>query len=404
MAGGVRRWCGERQRGGSAVVKSLLQIRCSSLPRLAACAAAIDPPEIRIESDRGPADLGTAFHEILASHVSGSTTSLTVDNLQDVAARHCVEVEDLAPLVFWAAKAWSERLAIHFPNPIVERHVRAEDPDAGVALDGHPDVLSYDVRSREVRVLDWKSGRGDDDHRQQLRGYGMLGLIHFPDAIQVRVSILRVRRQKIETETHTRESLNLWWAWLAEQMKDRDTYRPGPHCTFCPRAFTCEARTTALAQASKVLLSDTTLDLSVMSSDQLGEVVLRAKDLKKTVEQILDAAKVQVALHGGSYGPLSLDIQNRRGIDVDRGLDVLVETLGMDRVRPLLKIGKGDVEKAAGETAPRGGKKQAITLLMDRLESVGAITISTVEKLEVDYGSGIGGATAIAGAGGERTG
>src|SRR4051812_15258545 len=90
-------------------------IRCSSLPRLVACAAAGVKPDVRIEGDREPASLGTAFHTVMAATCRGESA-----DVDQVAAENNVEARDLWPLVGWARTAWRDRLAAYFEGPTVE--------------------------------------------------------------------------------------------------------------------------------------------------------------------------------------------------------------------------------------------------------------------------------------------
>lgn len=367
------------------IVAGTLKLRCSSLPRLAACAPALDPPAMRIEGDREPSDLGTAFHAMIAAVINGSPSALSEESFAETAAHHNVDEDDLRPLVYWAAKAWSEQLAPHYPNAETERHMHADDPDAGVSLDGHLDVSGYDDPSREVRILDWKSGFTDGDYRDQLKGYAMLALLEFPDATAARVSKVQVREQRIDTWVFTRAELNGWWMWLTQHLRDRNTYRPGPHCGYCPRALTCEARMTALRQAYgwAVMLTEGPESLAVA----MTEVVDGLRAVKKAAEAALDAIRADVIAHGGKHGPLSISESNRRKIRMDRAHEVLVEELGMERLIPLLKVTNKAVEEAAKEAAPRGQKRKVVAALWDRLGQAGAVEIEVTKTLEVDYGT-----------------
>jgi hypothetical protein len=218
----------------------MITVRCSSLPRLTACAASATPPAIRIESPRGPASLGTAFHECMAGYIRDG--SCEPDN---IAADHNIDSKELWKLFGWARNLWRDVLAEHYPNPRVE--VPLAFGDEQLTLTGHTDLMS--IVPRELRIIDYKSGWTDDDATEQLKGYGFLGIATeaafaerdgLPcDIEQVRVTKLQVREGRADTEVYTRDQLYAWWQWLKRHLADSETFRPSPLCGRCPRAMEC---------------------------------------------------------------------------------------------------------------------------------------------------------------------
>lgn len=354
-------------------------IRCSSLPRLAACAAAGEPPETWVEPLSEGADLGSAFHEAIATTIKGGEP-----DLDDVACRFEVDVDDLRPLYFWAKSQWETNLKPHFPDPIVEEALRVEDEEMGLTLTGHPDVLA--LADDELRGLDHKSGWLNVDSAAQMRGYAVLGFCRWPEATKARMSILRLRERTVETFVWSREEvMQVWWTWLAAHLRRPEQYHPGGHCGFCPRALECPAHRQHL-QASIQML-ETTETPEALAPDNLADAVLRAKGLERRLKSFLEAAKAYVIAEGGVYGPLRITATERRTIDFPACHEVLVETIGRERLLPILKVGKGDVEKAVKETAARGNKGRVVAALMERLEGLGAFNVSISHKLEIDHGT-----------------
>lgn len=360
-----------------------IPIRCSSLPLVAACAASIDA-EFPVDSPSPEAQLGTAVHDFLAAHIGGwLDASYVQPDLGD----------DYRMLTAAGLHCWKQ-LAQHFPAPSVERFLSA--PLDGIELTGHADVLSVEYQATdglgEVRVLDWKTGREDFNHDDQLKGYGLLGLEAHPDAESVSVALCRVRYQTVDLGHFTRAELRDWWQGIAGRvLRERRAFNPGRHCGYCPRGLTCPAKTALLRQAVGGLTitdDDYTQALDVTDPDVLSMLYDRAKLIERAAAAAIDQIRASVIAAGGRIATsdgreLVLTEQTRRSIDVAAGIETLNDAIGWDAVAPLLKIGKGDVEKAVMERHPRGKKTQAVKELLGRLESDGALRTETVCKLEV---------------------
>jgi hypothetical protein len=359
----------------------LKKIRCSSLPLMAACAPAAESVAYKIESERGPSDLGTAFHACMARYVGrGESPAVTITQ---EAARNNVTPADLAPLVWGASKVWRETLEPLYPNAEVEREFSASDPDAGIELTGHLDIFSWVPEAREIRVLDYKTGYIDAEAREQLRGYALLGMLNYPAASTASISKWQVREGKLETEVFTREALFAWWEWLVAHVRESNIFRSGDHCERCPRAFACEARTAALRQAAGWLPAMDGDALRELDADRMAEVLTQARALEKLLGRIIGTIKSEVSLRGKSFGPMFIKTEERTSINVGRGYGVLAQAIGVEKLIPMFKVGKGDVEDAVKATAPRGQKSAAVNNLMEQLGEAGALVISTIHKLEV---------------------
>jgi hypothetical protein len=373
------------------LVPEPLTIRCSSLPRLVACAAAAVPPGVRVEPPRGPADLGTAFHECMAAIVRGEEPD------EHVAERHNVDPEELANLFGWTRKLWYNRLAPLFPGPAVE--TGADYSDGGLTLTGTADLGA--LVGDEVRILDWKTGWLDADATEQLKGYAWLWL-NSPPARHVpraRVTKLGVRRQTADTTVWTRDELRAWWGWLKGHLADRDTYRPGPHCGRCPRALECPGAERQLRSLA-LALQQPNESLCVLTPQDLARTLQLARYLGRKCQDFADDLKAHVEARGGRWGPLAIGEQTRRTIDVARGWETLRDAIPEGDLLPLLRAGKGDVEDAVKKDAPRGKKGAAAKELFDRLDAAGAIVITTHTTLEVRTDGA--GAKAIDGGGDAR--
>ena len=114
----------------------MLNTRCSRLPLIAHCPASSVPPAVRIETAGVEARLGTAVHEGLAAHVAGRPW-----DAHRAALQHGVDVEELLALVFAGQDCW-EKVRELFPDPKTEAYMEWADPQSGLLLTGHADVMS----------------------------------------------------------------------------------------------------------------------------------------------------------------------------------------------------------------------------------------------------------------------
>lgn len=351
-----------------------MKLRCSSLPLIAACGPAIQPPRIAIEGERQAADLGTAFHEFMSVASKGEKV-----NTLELSHRHNCDYAELNYLCRWATIAWMDVLRHQFPDHKPELFLSATDGD--IELSGHLD-LSATVGD-EGRILDWKTGWLETDALPQLKGYGLLRFIHEPGLKRVRLSKLQVRTQKIETEVFEREELMQWWEWFAAHIREQNTYRPGPHCGRCRRSHECEARTASIRQVAAALVPSLESQIATMAPEQIGEIVIKCRDMQKVIDRVIDAARSETVSRDGVYGPLRIKVEERRAIDVSRGFDILAEAIGREETLSSMKASKTDIEKFVKQSAPRGQKGKAVASLMQRLELAGALSLTTIEKLEV---------------------
>lgn len=348
-----------------------MQIRCSSLPLVSACAAAVVKPETRIESSRDAADLGTAFHACMAAACRGEPFDVDA-----VAAEQNVEVDDLAPMVGWAVNLWRERLAAMFPDPIVEEWSTVTSPE--FSLTGTPDLIA--LADGEIRGLDWKSGWGDTDASAQMRGYAFLALNRWTEAETVRFTILRVRDQRADTLVWTRKQIESWQEWLQDHLDDSDVYRPGEHCGRCPRALECPAHSRQISALANLAPADA---IPWTTPKDLASGVQLARMAVKRLEEFQQAAKAHVEANGGEFGSLYLDQRETRAIDYARGHERIIEAIGGHAFMQCVRVSKSEVEEAVKRDAPRGQKGKVVKALMDALESDGAISVTVSTQLKV---------------------
>jgi hypothetical protein len=355
-------------------------VRCSALPLAVTCPPSLLPASPRVESaDDLAARNGSAVHHLLAV---GIRTGQWIDPL-DAAALFDAEPDEVGRLSLWARRAW-EQLSHHFPAPQTEVPFSLTS-GAGVELTGHLDVLS--VPDDEVRVCDFKTGRVDDSHDDQLRGYAYLALLNHPSAARAYSALIRVRDQVCDGRYYERAELERWWTRTLERLRDLETHRPGRHCSGCPRRLSCPAVAKLIEHSMHILRTDR-LD-GAPTPTTVGRVYDAAKVLEQATELALEAVRLQVAAHGGKLligGGRQLELKETttRKIDPRIALPLLQDFLpDRERLADCLTVSKSKVEKAVMDGAPRGQKGAAVQVLLGCLEEAGALQSHTTQRLEV---------------------
>jgi hypothetical protein len=367
---------------------AMIEIRCSSLDRALACPASITPPAIRIEGDRGPAELGTDVHARIAGHILGHEP-------RDI---HRSEEEE--ELFDATLRCW-EKIKHWYPDPVCEQAL--DRMDNGLALTGHPDLVSG-PHDGELRILDWKTGRLESDCIEQMRGYAFLSLYEREGVERVTVQVVRPRQRKAVgyplpgQPAWTYEYLRAWWDRLVERLTtEQDRYTPGPHCQHCPRRFECPARQQMVSSyVSEILENDGG------SPPTQGEKLVRAYEVARMLEKVAadvrGFVKDQITLTTGQLVEgermqLTLAEKPRRTItEADLAIKVLSEFAPEDQFQSACKLGIGDAEKVLSNAAPRGLKKKLILEAMRALDHAGLIetkthmevVLSPIERITAD--------------------
>jgi len=368
----------------------MLELRPSRLPLAVLCAQSLHTDGIAVESDDADARLGSAAHEVIAARI---TAGQSVDgDVSAAATRWRVDHDDVGMLAGMAWQMWTTKLSTFFPDPLIEQPLDALDADFDMHLKGTADVLSYVADESEVRGNDFKTGRVDWDYEAQQRAYGLLGLIRWPEAKTVRMTITWVRSGRAETFVWTRSDLADWWHSFAKSLQDAP-YRPGSHCSKCPRAFTCQARTLALRQSLEVFANVERMgpaveqhiaELAATDPAQLAQLVAQARDLTKFLELTLESIKAQVVVAGGTLGALQVEEVTQRPIILARAWDALVAKLGQEKVIELATISKTKVSDEIKAAAGRGRKGKDVTEFMDALDAKGALDEKVIQKLVIN--------------------
>ncbi len=360
----------------------MLNLRCSRLPLATLCPASVVPPETKIERDDYDARCGTARHTCLTDYVAGRAW-----DAHAAAAEQRVAVDEVLPVVLAGIECW-KAVREHFPQPMVEQDMAYAHE--GAVLRGRADVLSV-FGLPAVHIADFKTGRLDSDYDAQLRGYAFLAC-ETHEVQLARACLIRPRAGTADWFEWTREELRGWFGDLRARLEAGD-YRPGEHCGYCPRSLECPARRQQVGFIVEAMLADCRFaeGVGLPRPADYGEICGRVYDQVRVLEGLCDMARdalrAEVRLAGGQMAigdgrELVLSQQERREIVYKAGAQILAEAIGDDTLGDLLKVSKTAVEKAVMANAPKGCKGKAAKELMGRLESAGAINVTTVERLE----------------------
>lgn len=365
----------------------VIKLRCSALPRAFKCAGSVRSSDLAINERGDAADMGTAAHDGAARLVAAGHVDW--DGLPDLAKRHSVPEQELRGLLAQAQKLWGQVCA-SFPNATTEQEL---EYDFGfVVLTGHADILGSS--DGEIRVGDWKFGRKDVDHSEQLRGYAALAMLK-ADAGASTAGVLWVRDGEYEHYTMGADDLEPWLERLRTEVVEWDgTYRPGGHCAHCPRNHECPAAN-ALVRRDVAAISDKELvarvedseALATMTPEEIVDVLEKADVVSKYADRVRAAIRLHVMRNGDIVGRgrrLTLQHEERRSVDPLLAFPVLVEHGFEDpEMAEVLDISLAKAEKVAQSKAPKGKGAAAVRALKAALGAAEAVRTTTISKLVV---------------------
>jgi hypothetical protein len=363
-----------------------LNLRASALPLAFRCPGSIRPSAIPMNAANDAASDGTAAHEVLSALPS---TGIRWEAVGDIAGKHGANAKEVRMLSALGAKLWNQ-VSDSFVGALTEVDLKVELLP-GVFLTGHADLLA--VSQTSMRVGDWKTGRKDYDHSHQFRAYAAMAMLSSED-IQVATGTgLWVREQEIENYTLTRQEALAWKRRLLDEVVNWDgVFHPSQHCAlYCPRSHECAAanalaRRDVAAIADKALVARVESELSLMTPDEIVEVLHKADLVEKYAKRVRDAVRSHVSRNGDVVaGDVRLTVveEPRRELDTQAAWGVL-EKLGFQDAEfaRVVRLSVSAIEEVIQERAPRGKKKAAVETLKALLEESGAVQTHTIEKLK----------------------
>jgi hypothetical protein len=126
-------------------------------------------------------------------------------------------------------------------------------------------------------------------------------------------------------------------------------------------------------------------------TEQWDDATLQAYDRLRLVEDACQTAREALRADIVMFGPrhasdgrtLALVRQERQEINSGLAWPVLENRFGLHAVAEAAKLTKTAVTKLAMDAAPPRGKGKAAKQIIEDLDAAGAITVTTIEKLEV---------------------
>lgn len=369
-------------------------IRCSSLPMAWACPESqnlpSDAPRLNLSNE--PAELGTAAHRWLASHVQG--VELDRANL---AAEHGCDADELGMLCAQGAKAFTKlREYFHAADEPIQVEVPLETgPHCNLLICGTADVLAR--QGDTALILDWKSGRVESDYTHQLRGYAYAAIEHLyqkhkrriADAVVITVWL---RDGVWDIEKLTAGEVAGWASEFGRRLKNgRGSFNPGGHCQYCQRSTSCEGRralvrsTIADLSVEGVKAIEWTLATRAELGEQIGKMYGIVKLVEGAAEDFRQTLRADVEAHGplpiGGGRQLALNPVNKRVLDPAKARPVLARHLSAEEIDSETTISVSGCEALAVAKAEKGRGAATKRAMAAELEEAGAVSINPVFQL-----------------------
>lgn len=361
----------------------MIELRCSSLPLFMKCGQSMRA-EMNIKEWFSEAELGTAVHEAARRIVLG----LPVDSsaVAVIADLYGADRDEVGFLAEAARRAWDKLTPT--PGAIVDAELAMAAVLGDVKLTGTADVDILEADRTAVTVIDWKTGRRDSDHREQVMGYCALALEAHPTVDIALAQIVWLRTNEVEAYSLTRRDMQPWRERLFEQVLDV-AYHPGTHCQYCPRKFACPAReemsrSAVAVMGDGVVAADNVRSLRELPVEQQVALYRKAKAVAGLAADVINEVRALVV----ETGPLvalgvKLDVveETRRNVDTMKAWPILQHFLGDEQIAQAVAVQVGKAEDLAAASAPRGEKGARRKEFNDQLMAAGAVSQYTIKKL-----------------------
>lgn len=362
-------------------------LRGSNITRAELCGASILDEGLIIDGPSDPASLGTAVHYWMTSRISGHHAEAA-----DLAGERKLDVIELSRLCHFTWKVWT-RYAHFFESPEVEKAVAIQDTILG-RITGHVDVLGLVPSMEAIGVVDFKTGYLDADCSGQVKFYALAALRATPFVKKAYTLVLRPREDTADGMEYSRDYLEEWWADVSRRI-GQFRYNPGPHCGYCPRGATCEAKTALITQGLRSFAGDDKVaeffkDLPTDPAKRgamLSAGLRESRFIEKTIERFQEMVKADVKAHGGKLpdgdgGEIRINVQEQELIVFSRAWESAVAAVGLDDFAECASISKTKLLEKISAKAPRGLKTANGKAFMDDLRGKDAVTTRVIEKLE----------------------
>ena len=368
----------------------------SAIPMMEACPASLEEAEIKIDRVGEPAKLGKAVHSICEEIVKTDR----IPELRPFALENNVEdkMDDLEFLAHSACRLWEGTkeqpgLKRYFHNPSVEvtddftfQATNQFGEKVPVRIHGRADV--QEIFDDHAIVLDWKTGRKHDEYNYvgQMKALAVLAAAKSKKIKKISTMLVWLREGAASPiVTFTREELKRWLVSFAKHdlFWDGKTYRPGPHCRFCPRYLECPARKKMLSQSIALFSnSDVTEKLGgwlkeseklAIAIDQARLVAQAAKDFVEQAKELLDGHEPIPVPGKPGYGYAVVEGSGAVKILPRKAWPIISEELDEDDIEACISISATKLKKALMNKAEHGQKAAFMKEMMEKLEKAGAL-------------------------------
>ncbi len=357
-----------------------LVIRCSSTDRVMTCASSLTPTATPYNPETDEAREGNAAHEVLAGMVAG----VDVD-LEAVARHYHVDRDALFLLLHRGRQAWAQ-VRQWYPEAVAEWGTERFLGFVGerrVILRGTADVASIvgaGFDGAKLAVLDWKAGWRPTDHPRQLMSYAHLAAGCDLAAEEVLAIEVWLRLGKLEVHRFTRADLDRHAQELLAQVeRSGEQWGPGPDaCQYCPLQLTCSAKADYDRAAVEALMPIAG-DRYPAGRELVGALWEKRCSLRRALDRFDAMADAELDAGGpiqlGDGWQLERVSEERTRVLPSRSLAYLRDVVGLtdEQADRVLTIGKGKLETAVKELAPRRGGAASWRKALADLEQLGAI-------------------------------
>jgi hypothetical protein len=350
-----------------------MKLRCSALPLAFLCPGSVREPTLKIDPHNEAGAVGTTVHRMLQAMVEGRNPMVADQSTEE------------RILYYSGLKVW-EQVSASFPDPVCEQPLECElvTPDGTeFELTGHPDVWSDAGNG-----LDWKTSRLDHNYGPQMYGYITVMLLLERRLPAASFTIAWLRTGDIERYSMTRDALPEFLTELYKVVDWDGTFRPGDHCTYCPRAHECPARE-AMVRANVVAFT-TAAEEPAELSKWTPERIVSSLALADHVAKVAAAFRVAVKNHVTRVGDvetdahrITLDVSNKRHCDPLKAWEILEHSLTQEQLADAITVSLAKAEEAIRQNAPPRKGAQAIREFQAKLDDAGAVQLIPESRLVV---------------------
>lgn len=345
-----------------------MKIRCSSLPRVMACPASKQAPDVDIDESSELATIGTAVHKVMARIVT--------DNLDGVPDD--VKDSDVKRMAWNGLRLWQK-----FRDDAKVLYVESELTSD--IIKGHPDVVF--LANDRLVALDWKTGYIQKSYEEQLKGYLYLADFNAPEGTELDgyVGVTGWLRWRDSYDVaHYDQSDLVDFKRKVEAALQNDTYSPGDHCTYCPLFHDCDALT---KQAGSLIARFTGTENLPSDPVLLGNAYEAWTQFKKFSYQYEKLLKATINTDGMVPLPdgtrLVYEDKVQHPIKAsDETVNIIMNLVG-EKVWDAVSISKSAVEKVIKQEVVKGQGAKMIRNIMAQLDEAGLIEEKTVRQLTV---------------------